>query len=404
MSQNICNTCHKDLKYLSLLRRHQNKKKQCSLVIINSENNQHQNDNEHREYNNLFTIFQDNIKHAITLQDKKQCFTDFITFFNKKNNIQNTHVQNENIQNICIKCNAHFSSRQGLHRHIKNNTCTKHNLVTSLPTSNTSANNNTSANSNPTPSFTFNDIINSDLTINADNNTTNNITNNNITNNNITINVNPFKCESLEHITLANFKTIYKSINNIDNLLCYFIYKRNLNNVSFFKNNINQNIVSVLNNKMEIEKMTDDQFIKEIKYNINDSKIELFFNFKDDLSQHELIKYMHNMIIYHNNLINNQYATKNFNDILKTILDTSFRDKDQKNLINSIIKQLKQDCQTKLFLQQHNYNIIKTKLNKLKNYYEQPLNNNDAKNLYIIKNNINDAINQTQRIRDEASN
>ena len=60
------------------------------------------------------------------------------------------------------------------------------------------------------------------------------------------------------------------------------------------------------------------------------------------------------MIIYHNNLINNQYAIKDFNDVLKTILDTSFRDKDQKNLINSIIKQLNQNCEAKLFLQQHN--------------------------------------------------
>ena len=399
MSKNICNKCHKDLKYLSLLRRHQNQKKKCSLTIINLDNNQNQNNNEEIDYNNLITIFQDNIKHAITLEDKKQCFIDFITFSNKKNNIQNniqnTHVKTENIKNLCTNCNHKFYDRQTLHRHVKNNTCKKDNLVTSLTTS------------NATPGFTFNHINNSDLTINADTNNTNNTTNNitnNITNNNITINLNPFKCESLEHITLDNFKTIYKSINHIDKLLCYFIYKRNLNNVSFYKNNINQNLVSVLNNKMEIEKMTDDQFIKELKYNINDSKIELFFNFKDDLSQHELIKYMQNMIVYHNNLINNQFAIKDFNDVLKALLDTSFRDKDQKNLINSIIKQLNQNCKAKLLLQQHNSNIIKTKLKKIKDYYEQPLTDNDTKNLYIIKTNINNAINEAQRIRDEAIN
>jgi hypothetical protein len=335
------------------------------------------------------------ITRIVKLQFEEDKIADFLTFFNKKNNIQNTNVKTENLKNICIKCNTHFSSRQGLHRHVKNNTCKKDNLVTSLPTS------------NATPGFTFNDINNSDLTINADTNNTNNTTNNitnNITNNNITINLNPFKCESLEHITLDNFKTIYKSINHIDKLLCYFIYKRNLNNVSFYKNNINQNLVSVLNNKMEIEKMTDDQFIKELKYNINDSKIELFFNFKDDLSQHELIKYMQNMIVYHNNLINNEFAIKDFNDVLKALLDTSFRDKDKKNLINSIIKQLNQNCEAKLLLQQHNYNIIKTKLKKIKDYYEQPLTDNDAKNLYIIKTNINNAINEAQRLRDETNN
>ena len=258
------------------------------------------------------------------------------------NNINNAGIIDEEpkinlLKYLCYNCNVNFSSRQGLHRHKKNGKCKGHNK---LPiTGNISeATNNTSN----TSGISFNDIINSNIALNTDNRTINsnninnsNNTTNNITNNNnpdITINLHPFRCESLIHINLEDFKKIYKSINNIDILLCHYLYKRNQDNISFYKNNVNQDIVSVLNEKMEIEKMTDDNFIKELKKNINESKIELFYNFKNDLSQDEIIKYMKNLIVYHNNFINSEHDKKGLNDIIKEILDTAFRDKEKEGI------------------------------------------------------------------------
>ena len=62
------------------------------------------------------------------------------------------------------------------------------------------------------------------------------------------------------------------------------------------------------------------------------------------------------MIVYYNNLINNEFAIKDFNDVLKAkaLLDTSFHNKKQKQYINFIIKQLNQNCEAKILLQQHN--------------------------------------------------
>ena len=268
MSQHICDRCHKDLHYKSTLERHTNKTKPCTPINNNLYNNQpntnintktaHES-NKCMNDSNLFQIFQSNINNANTLQDTKQIFNEFITFFNNKLNTPTPIITPTTPttpsaltiippKHVCSKCTSNFSSRQGLHKHIKNNKC-KTTPLSQVTTGNSA------------PNIVITDINNSDLLINANNITNNNTTNNNTTNN-ITININPFKCESLSHITLANFKTIYKSIYNIDALLCYFIYKRNQNNISFFKNNINKNIVSVLNNKMEIEKMTDEQFIR----------------------------------------------------------------------------------------------------------------------------------------------
>ena len=368
MSQHICDKCHKDLKYLSLLQRHQTKLKPCTPDTYI-----YHDDTKNIEDNNLLTKFQDNINKAKTLQDTKEIINELTTYFNT-NNTQTTGPT-QTLQHMCSTCNHNFYDKQTLRRHVKNNKC----KGITLPQVTNNINNTT-------------------------NNTTNNITNNNITNNtnnNITININPFKCESLSHITLANFKTIYKSIYNIDALLCYFIYKRNQNNISFFKNNINKNIVSVLNNKMEIEKMTDAQFIKALKTNITESNIELFYNFKDDLTHTEILKYMKNMILYNNDFTNNELAKKEYTNALTSLLDTSFRDKDKKNLINYIITQLTLDTDAKQILKKHNYNIIKTKIKKIKEYYDTPIetvDTVDTKNLHTLKTTINDTIDSELRL------
>ena len=442
MSQHICKKCHKDLKYLSTLQRHQANKKDCTRIIISNNIVSNQSNTtasiniEDKEgSNNLIkfatNVLQDTINKAKTNKEKTILFNDFITLFNKNNSNQilsltNTSISSNasesiNVKNVCTDCNHKFYDKQTLNRHTKNGKCKGQNKlpITGITGITGNTNNNTSNNSG----ISFNDIINSDLLLNADNSTTNNTinnnnntTNNNITNNtnntntnntnntNITINLNPFRCESLEHITLEDFKKIYKSINSIDILLCYYLYKRNLDNISFYKNNVNQDIVSVLNEKMEIEKMTDDNFIKELKKNINDSKIELFYNFKNDLSQDEIIKYMKNLIVYHNNFINNEHDKKGLTDIIREILDTAFRDKEKKALINSLLKQLNgnnennDNNEVKKAVQHKYKEITKGKKHKTNDYYKKPeADNNDPKNLYNIKEGINNGIAEEER-------
>jgi len=167
---------------------------------------------------------------------------------------------------------------------------------------------------------------------------------------------------------------------------------------------MNKNIVSVLNNKMEISKITDEQFVKILKDNINDSNIELFYNFKNDMTHTEILKYMKNMIVYKNDFINNEIAIKQYNDTITTLLDTAFRDKDKKNLINNIIKQLNLNTDAKQILKHNNYNIIKQKLKKIKEYHNTTADNTiDNKNLNKLKNTVNDIINEEHILRLEAN-
>lgn len=455
MSEHICNRCNKTFKYLSYLQRHIACKKQCieshtenilNEVINNKDTkdakkNKNKNINtDDNSINNILSLYRHLIDNSNNMDSDKYKFTmdSLNNLINKMseseskyledgleinptlviseckndkndNNINNVDIIDEEkkinlLKYLCNNCNGNFSSRQGLHRHKKLNRCTSQNKLPIIGNI-SEANNNTSNTSN-TSGISFNDIINSELLLNTDNSTTiiNNTTNNNITNNNtnITINLNPFRCESLEHITLEDFKKIYKSINSIDILLCYYLYKRNQDNISFYKNNVNQAIVSVFNEKMEIEKMTDDNFIKELKKNINDSKIELFYNFKNDLSQDEIIKYMKNLIVYHNNFINNEHDKKSLNDIIKEILDTAFRDKEKKALINSLLKQLNENNEVKKIVQQKYKEITKRKKHKTNDYYKKPeANNNDPKNLYNIKEGINNGIAEEERLRAE---
>lgn len=354
----VCDKCHKDLKYSSLLQRHQNKLKPC---IANTPTNN--NDNENIDDNNLLKKFQDTLNKAKTLQDTTAIINEFSTYFNTNNTQTTTPTQTitptKKLQTTCLTCNHTFYDRQGLYRHNTHNKC----KGTLLPQ------------------------------------VTNNITNNNITNN-----VNPFKCESLSHITFDNFKDIYKSDTNINLLLCYYIYECNQNNISFYKNNINKKFVSILNSNMEIETMTDDQFIIILKDNINDSNIELFYNFKNDMTHTEILTYMTNMIVYKKKFINNKLANKEYNDTLAGLLDTAFRDKDKKKLINNIIKQLNLNTDTKQILKHNNYNILKQKLKKNKEYHNTTTDNTtDDKNLNKLKITVNDIINEEHRLRLEAN-
>ena len=142
MSQHICNKCHKDLKYLSTLQRHQANKKDCSKNINNILTNHSNtaaiiNIEDKEGSNNLIkfatSVLQDTINKAKTDQEKTILFNDFITLFNKNNSNQvlsltNTSTssntsKNISVKNVCTDCNHKFSDRQALHKHKKLNRC-----------------------------------------------------------------------------------------------------------------------------------------------------------------------------------------------------------------------------------------------------------------------------------------
>ena len=394
-----CNRCKKQFKFLSYLLRHENNKIQCEEILETKDKPKDVID-----INNMLYKILDELDNPSLATNIKNMINSIIEFNNNNEPKIDEDIEedidediddnnsNKNKCNKCNKCNKKFSSRQGLSRHKLKQRCKELAI-------------NTNSVKPQQSNLTFDNIINSNLSVadnidSIDNSVVNNnTTNNNITNNNeYTINLNPFRCETLEHITLEDFKIIYKSVNNIDNKLSYFIYKRNPDNIYFYKNNVNKNIVSFMNDKMEIQTMTHDQFIKELKTNINDSKIELFCIFKNNLSRDEIYKYMKNMIVYHTNLINNDIAKKDINNSLIALLDIAYRDKDKKDTINKIVKKLCKDKDIKKKYQRKHKDRIKLKMLRTKEYdIKPPIDNTDPKNLYNIKTEINNALSQSIR-------
>ena len=107
---------------------------------------------------------------------------------------------------------------------------------------------------------------------------------------------------------------------------------------------------------------------------------------------------MKNLIVYHNNFINNEHDKKGLTDIIREILDTAFRDKEKKALINSLLKQLNENNEVKNTVQHKYKEITKQKKQKTNDYYKKPeANNNDPKNLYKIKEGINNGIAEEER-------
>jgi hypothetical protein len=400
MSENICDKCQKDFKYYSLLQRHLSNKKPCTIKIPivskTDTSNTVKKDivspatgcKDNIDLNTkVINMFEKLISNVSTNPQEKynlvtKTFNKFIETINRSSNNMENNTVNDN-KYCCEECNINFSCRQSLYKHKKFNRC--------------KINSDNNVTQESASGLNLNDIMNANIVVNTTNNdNSNNVINNtnNTVNNNITININPFKCESLDHISLEDFKNIYKTTNNIDNKLCYFIYTKHKNNIYFFKNNVKENLVSFLNYKMEIQKMTEDQFIREIKDNINESKFELFYIFKNNLSIEELIKYMKNMIIYHNNIFNNKEMEKSFNDNIRIILDDAFRDKDTKNIVKHISKELSKNQTYKEQLKNNNKEIISKKILGKKEYYTKPsTNNNDDKYLYKIRQQLNSQIN-----------
>ena len=73
----------------------------------------------------------------------------------------------------------------------------------------------------------INDIDNSNVNVDA--------SINKIVNNNYNFNIQPFGLETIEHITLKDFKNIFSDSSKLMNKLCDYVFLQNKSNISFYK-------------------------------------------------------------------------------------------------------------------------------------------------------------------------
>lgn len=378
ISETTCEDCNKDFITKTRLKRHKANKIKCN------KNNEH--------------LVKPNIEN-----DSKQVSFDFIRNHTKNSNLdieelsliiayledyKNDILENSQIEDItCDNCGKEFTQRKSLYRHMRMNRCkSKDSVKTS-------------------GGISLDDILNypSHIKINnikGDNNNITNIDNSQHINNNYFINVNPLGLESIDHISIRDFKNIFNNIESIMDKLCYQIFNRHVPNISFYKNNLNKQIVSYLNKNLEIKLMDEKVFLNKLRDFLEDLCIQLFHNFRDQLSEDELLHYMRNLVEYQNIVSSDyeHYITKNTKSSLSRLLDYAFRNKEIKMAIESLIKQLKSDIAAKTQLIKENKFEDSKRCEISDEFYKKnvDLNNIDYKNsnncklLYVLRHKAQD--------------
>jgi hypothetical protein len=421
-----CNSCKKDFKYESILKRHLAKKIPCKNIIINPITHEDNNINilpfDNNTNNDLFNTLSNKLSKTqiinilISLINSNSnnlidnnIIDNNINDNNIKNNMNNSIDTTDNIVNLdnitdkqktkysCKNCNSLFYDRQGVYKHNKLNRCKgKKEIVLEEDIIIPDSKQNSGTSFNDILGINFKDSDNNNIT-NSINNTTNNnpiinnTTNNNnkITNNNITININPFGCESLEHITTLQFISLFKNFNHFTKIsynLSDLVYIKNGNNMNFTKNNMNKNIVTYLDYNMELKQISEREFIKEFEHNIKKLCIELFHIHKNDISLDDLIEYMKSLLLFYDTIQENKINHSEIKEELKCLIDFVFRDKDINEVIRKIKLDLQNDKELRIYYEKNNSFRLREQKKRLNEYYFAPnANTTDTKNLYKIK-------------------
>jgi len=380
--ETTCENCGKDFITKARLKRHHLNKFKCNKIIKEDTTDKNTNDYSSRPINPEFIINQ--IKYSNFDIEEVSLIMAYLEDY--KNDILEKTQLDDVI--TCDNCGKEFTQKKSLYRHQRLNRCKPSQVSQSR-------------------GFSLDDILNhtKDTTINnitGNNNTTNtnntiNVDNSrNINITNLFINVNPLGLESIDHISIRDFKNIFTNMETIMDKLCYHIFNRHVPNISFYKNNLNKQIVSYLNKNLEIKLEDEKVFLHKLLAFLDDLCIQLFHNFRDQLSEDELIKYMCNLVEYQT-IVSSDYdhdITKNTKSRLSRLLDYAFRNKDIKMAIQNLIKQLKTDIQAKTQLINQN-KIEDSKRNQVnKEFYEKDndygeidsKDSNNNKLLYVLRN------------------
>ena len=418
MSKHICEICNKEFKFNCLLIRHTQGKRKCTpksniqsinLSIVHdkpidikteTEPIQKKDDkllNLYEQFFGILSVVVKNKKSNININELLKLKDNIF-----KDNIDPIILNSEDKKYSCIKCNTVFCNRQNLYRHNKLNRCKGTQLIknTEMISSDNVNIINTSSidqdsliNNSSNKKITFNELINPEI-----NNTVNNTINLTIqTNNNINFNIpNAFGCESLDHITLNDFKIIFHNFNGILQKICSYVYTKNDSNKSFCKINQNKSVVTYLDKNLDVINVSESEFIEELKRNINNLAIEMFHIFKSKLTIDELVLYMRNLLLCQEPYkgINNKSSNIKLNKSLNAIVDSIFRDDEIKQVLLNIESITKKDSDIIIPFKEKSLDTHKQKFSIIKEYSTDPLqissNNNelviiDKKNLFTIK-------------------
>jgi len=334
-NENTCNICHKGFQSKTHLNRHKNRKNPCKQHPVDNGINP-------LEVFNAFKNTVDNPDFSKEIIDLMRAYLN-----DKAEAIKESNLINK-IEYKCGDCGVEFAHRQSRDRHMKLNSCTmKLEATTEEPEAiitNTTGN-----------ILTDSTIQYSNVAVDAS--ITNNITNH-ITNiNNITLGVNPFGLESIEHITLKDFKYIFSDTSTLMDKLCNLVFNRKLSNISFYKYNLNKQIISFLSKNMEIERIDEKDFVIQFKRLLEDTCILLFYQYREHLNKDELIKYMKKLVEYQDSILyeGDNIMNKTTKSCILRLMDFAFRNKDIKHSIEKIIKDLKTNPEAKKIIKKAIY-------------------------------------------------